>query len=144
MLKRAIIIFGILLGNALAARPQVLAPPPTALRVAVATALLSAATADYATTHYAMSQGAREANPIFAPLLRREPLGFAAKFGVTGLLAWQADKALRQGSRKGVLAVVAINVGIGIWAAQHNMKVASRVRARNAARQQMLAQLGGR
>lgn len=95
--------------------------------------LASANAADYASTRWALAQGAREANPIMAPLFRHEPAGAIVKLGIGTSIAYLTYRGIRD-QRKSVRWVSfvsgAVTVGLYAWVVKHNIGVANELKRR--------------
>jgi hypothetical protein len=87
---------------------------------------------DLATTHWGISRGAHEANPMMRPLVNHEPAGAALKFGLIHPLIVLSAKNLSQyHGKKRILGgvLVGVSAGIYIWANVNNIRVIRRLRS---------------
>lgn len=78
---------------------------------------------DFGTTVVGLRKGAREANPLVAPLTEKLPLFAALKLGI-GIVQGLAVKALHDGGHERAAKVVsAVSFAGGAIPAVHNIKV---------------------
>ncbi len=76
---------------------------------------------DLLITYWAVGMGGFfETNPVMAVLLRYPPLAVMAKFLVTFVVMWAADRIQRRTPFSGAWPLVAVNLYVG-WVCVHNV-----------------------
>jgi hypothetical protein len=104
------------------------------LATAIQIGMVGSNAADYATTRIALSRGAREANPIMAPLFGHEPAALIMKGVMIPAIMNLSMKGFRATPGKGAkiarYVIAGVSIGLCSWAAQNNIRVARRLGSR--------------
>jgi hypothetical protein len=86
-------------------------------------AMTSLQSLDIVSTRRALSAGAREANPIVAPIVRSQASVIALKAGASGAIIYAVERMWKQNRTAAILTLIGTNIGYGLLVA-HNFALA--------------------